>query len=248
MIKLVCFIRKRTDLSVPAFQRHWRQNHGPLIKSLPKLRRHLIRYEQNHRLDSDYARDTAGAASALPSAASGYEGSTIMWFESMKDYHAFAEEPDYADHIAPDEAKFMDRAQTLYFFTEEEDIKFGDAGTQSQASVKLLALLRRRADLSPEQFHTHWSGPHARLFSENDSLREHILAYQQNHRFAEDYTRDPGTYWDGLAEQWYASMEAFYAGAGGAPFNELVVPDEECFIDRPATQFILSRPAEIIVG
>ena len=241
MIKLVCFIRKRADLDVPTFQAHWRENHGPLIESLPKLRRHLIRYEQNHRLESDYARDAPGTAG-------GYDGSTIMWFESMKDYHAFAGEADYAEHIAPDEAKFMDRAQTLFFFTEEEDIKFGDVGSKSQASVKLLALLRRRADLSPEQFHAHWSGPHARFFSENAVLREHILAYQQNHRFAEDYTRDPYTSWDGLAEQWYASMKDFYASAGGASFNELVAPDEERFMDRLATQFILSGPAEIILG
>lgn len=247
MIKLVCFIRKRKELEVPAFQKHWRENHGPLIKHLPTLSRHLIRYEQNHRLQSDYTRENRGTPDA-PDAVAGYDGSTIMWFESMKEYRAFANEPDYAEYIAPDEAKFMDRAQTLYFFTEEEDIKFGRADAQSQAGVKLLALLKRRSDLSPEQFHAHWSGPHARLFSENPSLREHILAYQQNHRFAEDYARDPSTTWDGLAEQWYSSMEAFSAGAGGAPFSTLIAPDEERFIDRPATQFILSRPAEMILG
>ena len=247
MIKLVCFIRKRPEIEIPAFRKHWRENHGPLIESLPKLRRHLVRYEQNHRLDADYAREAAQEKPEPPGARA-YDGSTIMWFDSMREYHAFANEPDYAEHIAPDEAKFMDRAQTLFFFTEEENVQFGDASTQAQAEVKLLALLRRRPDLSAEQFHAHWAGPHARLFAENDALRKHILAYQQNHRFSEDYTRDPATTWDGLAEQWYASMEAFGLGAGGAPFHELVAPDEERFIDRPATQFILSAPPEVIVG
>lgn len=255
MIKLICFIRRRLDLDVPAFQKHWREGHGPLIESLPKLRRHLVRYEQNHRLAADYARDAATGDGVGHSGAtvSGYDGSTIMWFESMKEYNAFAGEPDYAEWIAPDEAKFMDRAQTLFFFTEKEEIKFGGDNEStpepaSQASVKLLALLRRRADLTPEQFHAHWSGPHAKLFTDSPALRENILRYQQNHRFADDYTRDPGLTWDGLAEQWYASMESFYAGAGGPPFNEIVVPDEERFIDRPATQFILSHPAFVILG
>ncbi|MFK7896272.1 MAG: EthD domain-containing protein [Myxococcota bacterium] len=247
MIKLICFIRKRAELDIPAFQNHWRENHGPLIRSLPKLRRHLIRYEQNHRLAEDYARDEAsGAGQGTETGA--YDGSTIMWFPSMEAYHAFAAEPDYAEHIAPDEARFMDRAKTLFFFTDEEDIKLGDADRQAQAGVKLLALLRRRSDLTPEAFHAHWTGPHAALFTETPALRDHILAYQQNHRFPADYERDPETHWDGLAEQWYASLEKFYAGAGGGPFEEIVAPDEERFIDRPATQFILSHPPEIIVS
>jgi hypothetical protein len=251
MIKLICFIRKRAELDVPAFQKHWREEHGPLIKRLPRLRRHLVRYEQNHRLESDYARDAAAAeapASSPPSPAPAYDGSTIMWFSSMDAYNAFAAEPDYAEYIAPDEARFMDRTETLYFFTHEEDVKLGDAASQAQASVKLLALLRRRADLSAEAFHAHWSGPHADLFIQHAPQRDHILAYQQNHRFPEDYTRDPATRWDGLAEQWYASVEEFYAGAGGTPFNEIVAPDEERFIDRAATQFILSKPPEIILS
>ncbi|HPG27124.1 MAG: EthD domain-containing protein [Spirochaetaceae bacterium] len=235
MIKLVCFVVRRPDLSREAFHRHWREVHGPLIAGLPTMRRHLVRYEQNHRLDEDYARGGE------------YDGSTIMWFESMAEYDAFAAEPDYAGKIAPDEAGFMDRSRTMFFFTEAEDVKWGGVEEHARARVKLLALLRRRRDLMPDAFHAHWSGPHAAIFERTPALHDTILAYQQNHRFAADYERDPGTRWDGLAEQWYASLEAFASGAGGPPFEALVVPDEERFMDRAATTFLLCAPPDVIV-
>jgi hypothetical protein len=51
-----------------------------------------------------------------------------------------------------------------------------------------------------------------------------------------------------MAEQWYASLDAFYAGAGGAPFSEIIAPDEEKFMDRPATRFILCSPPRVVLG
>ena len=88
----------------------------------------------------------------------------------------------------------------------------------------------------------------AALFRESPALSESILAYQQNHRTNEDYERDAALPWDGMAEQWYASLDAFYAGAGGAPFSEIIAPDEEKFMDRLATRFILCSPPRVVLG
>jgi len=240
MIKLVCFIHRRPDVERADFHRHWRESHGPLIAGLPELARHVARYEQNHRLESDYARDAETGHAE-------FDGSTIMSFESMAAYEAFAQEPLYAEKIAPDEASFMDRARTLFFFTEEAETKLGGPREQAEAKIKLMALLKRKPGLEAEDFHAHWSGPHADLFRNTPALRDRILAYQQSHRPAADYVRDPATEWDGLAEQWYRSLDEFEAGAGGRPFEEIVIPDEERFIDRPATRFILCAPADVII-
>ena len=84
MIKLICFIKRKPGLSRDDFREHWLHNHGPLIAGLPDFRRHVLRYEQNCRLDSDYERDQAGSA--------GFDGVTIQWFESRRDFYAFAGE------------------------------------------------------------------------------------------------------------------------------------------------------------
>jgi uncharacterized protein (TIGR02118 family) len=241
MIKLVCFIHRRPEMSRESFLHHWQKNHGPLIEAIPELRRLIIRYEQNHRLESDYSRDAGTSRDEA-------DGATIMWFESIREYKAFAAHPLYAEKIAPDELHFMDRTRTLYFFTHEAEKKIGDATTKASAKVKLLALLKRKYELSSQDFHSHWSGPHGDLFRETPALRDQILAYDQNHRPEQDYLRDPSTPWDGLAEQWYASLDAFYAGAGGGPFEEIVVPDEERFMDRESTRFILCEPPHLVFG
>ena len=245
MIKLVCFIHRRPDVERAEFHRYWREVHGPLIASLPELARHVVRYEQNHRLESDYARDTyARYGDGEPAE---FDGSTIMSFDSMAAYEAFANEPLYAEQIAPDEARFMDRARTLFFFTDEAETKLGGPREQAEAKLKLMALLRRKPGLPIEDFHAHWSGPHGDLFRDTPALRDRILAYHQSHRPAADYERDPATEWDGLAEQWYRSLEEFEAGAGGPPFEQIIVPDEERFIDRPATRFLLCEPPDVIL-
>ena len=240
MIKLICFIHRRADLDRADFHRHWREEHGPLIAGIPELSRHVLRYEQNHRLEEDYARDATETCE--------FDGATLMSFESMSEYKAFASEPLYAEKIAPDEARFMDRARTMFFFSAPAEIKFGGPAEMARGNVKLLALMRRKAGLSIDDFHSHWSGPHAALFRDNPALRDRTLAYQQSHRLTDDYAANPSTDWDGLAEQAYTTLEDFYAGAGGGPFEEIVVPDEELFIDRAATRFLLCGPAERVLG
>jgi hypothetical protein len=241
MIKLICFLRRKPGMSLDDFHGHWLESHGPLIANTPELARHLVRYEQNHRLRSDYARDPDGAP--------GFDGATIQWLDSMESFFGFVREPKYAELIASDEKRFLDRSSLVVFFSDEEDVKIdGDRGA---ATVKLLCLLRRKAGSTPEHFHAHWKGPHAAIFAETPEIRRHIVAYHQNHRTRNDYQREgraaPGGF-DGLAEQWYASMDSFDEMAREPRYREQVPDDEEHFIDRAAICFILSAPPDLIVG
>ena len=239
MIKLVCFLHRRPDVDRQAFHQHWRDIHGPLIAGLPELTRHVARYEQNPRLEEDYARDDARHPE--------FDGVTIMWFESIAAYEAYAAEPLYASRIAPDEESFLDRERLTVFLTHEAERKIGEFDSEARAQIKLLALLRRRLDWSEADFHAHWSGPHADLFREDPGLRKWILAYQQNHRLEEDPRDGPDDRWDGLAEQWYASLSDFTRVAEGNAFRNRVVPDEERFLDRDATRFLLCGPARVVL-
>lgn len=240
MIKLVCFFRRKAGLSREDFHRHWLESHGPLIAETPSLAQHLIRYEQNHRMDADYDRKDVHD----------FDGATVQWLESMKSFQAFVAEPDYARLIAPDEDRFIDRSSLTLIFTGEEDVKKDGGAAKDLAPAKLLALLKRRPELDPAAFHEHWATKHAELVLGTPGFGSHILAYHQNHRHERDYARDAGgpAGYDGLAEVWFESPDGFAAMSRSPAYGEVIAPDEELFIDRPAMTFILSRTPDVIVG
>lgn len=240
MIKLVCFFRRKPGLTRDEFHRHWLENHGPLIAGNSTLARHLVRYEQNHRLDTDYDRSDA----------QDFDGATVQWMESMKSFRDFVAEPDYAKFIAPDEARFIDRASITLLFTGEEDVKKDGGVARDRATAKLLGLLKRRPELAPEAFHDHWSKQHAALVLGTKDWSRLIVAYHQNHRHERDYARDAGgaAGYDGLAEVWFESADAFAEMSRAKAYAEVIAPDEELFIDRRTMTFVLAGIPDVIVG
>ncbi len=238
MIKLVCFFRRKPGLSREDFHRHWRDAHGPLIAGTPELARHIVRYEQNHRLPEDYAREDA----------CDFDGATCQWLESMDSFSAFVREPKYRELIAPDEGRFIDRASITLLFTEDDDVKIDGGDARLAAPVKLLCLLKRKQGVHQEQFHAHWRGQHAALFVDSDALSRHVIAYHQSHRLEGDYARDGGGGYDGLAEQWYASLDEFQKMVAEPAYAEQIAPDENLFIDRSALTLALSAQPDVIIG
>jgi uncharacterized protein (TIGR02118 family) len=239
VIKLVCFFRRNPNLTRDEFHQHWLGSHGPLIAGTPELAQHIVRYEQNHRLASDYERDEP--------AAPGFDGATVQWMDSMRSFTGFVKEPKYAELIAPDEAYFLDRSSLALLFTAVDDVHIDGDASRGEAEVKLCCLLKRQPETTAAAFHEHWSGPHAALFSQREALSRHILAYHQSHRLERDYDRDAGGGWDGLAEQWYRSIEEFQAMIEEPAYAD-VPADERRFVDSDATRFILSGRPDVIIG
>ncbi len=60
MIKPICFLKRKPGMGGGDFRDHWLNDYGPLVRSSPDLARHIVRYEQNHRLDADYERESGG--------------------------------------------------------------------------------------------------------------------------------------------------------------------------------------------
>ena len=76
--------------------------------------------------------------------------------------------------------------------------------------VKLTCLVRRKDGMSPEEFHAYWRDHHGPLVLSTKS-GSHVLRYEQHHRSLADYgAKDDGGY-DGVTEQWFASMEEYQA-------------------------------------
>ncbi len=56
-IKLFAFGRRREGVTTEEFHRWWEDVHARGLADEPTLRRHVRRYELNHRLAEDYVRD-----------------------------------------------------------------------------------------------------------------------------------------------------------------------------------------------
>ena len=111
MIKLIAFLKRRSDLTSEEFHEHWRNVHGPLIATTPDVARHIHRYEQNH-----------GAAGDEDVGPPEWDGVAVQWFQDIDAFMAFVSDPAYADLIGPDEERFLDRASTAWVITEMPEV------------------------------------------------------------------------------------------------------------------------------
>jgi len=238
MVKLICFLKRKPGLSREEFRHHWLNAHGPLVAGTPAFGRYIVRYEQNHRLDEDYAREQGG----------GFDGVTVQWFEAPRAFFAMTQEPSYRDTIFVDESKFLDHEALSFVLTHEPDVIIERPAGRSEAGVKLICMLARKAALDREQFHTHWREVHGPLFRDTPELAGHILAYDQNRRLEKDYERESGGGFDGVAEQYYASLAEFEAFCAEPAYAERVYPDEDFLLTRERIQYIMSGPPHVIMG
>jgi uncharacterized protein (TIGR02118 family) len=111
VIKLIVAVRKRADMSVEDFQQHWRNNHADLVRNNPATKRYIRKYVQCHTLPDQYE---LGAVA--------FDGTAELWFDSADDKDAFFSDPDYLRDIQPDEARFADMTETVFFVTREETV------------------------------------------------------------------------------------------------------------------------------
>ena len=111
MIKLIAFVKRNPRLTVEEFHRHWREVHAPIIRDTPALARHVVRYEQNHRLLSDYERGDPE-----------FDGVAIQWYASYEEFLGFIGEREYLELLHPDEQEMLDLPRTVFLLTEAEEV------------------------------------------------------------------------------------------------------------------------------
>jgi uncharacterized protein (TIGR02118 family) len=122
--------------------------------------------------------------------------------------------------------------------------------------IKLVFCLRRREELSREEFQRYWREDHAPLVRKHkDALG--ILRYVQVHT---DYgpmtealrkSRNALEPYDGVAELWYESIEAMQA-SGANPdaraAGRALYEDEQKFIDLENSSIWVGSEFEVISG
>lgn len=114
--------------------------------------------------------------------------------------------------------------------------------------VKLFAFIRRRPDLSAEEFHAHWRDRHGPLIADTPELARHVVRYEQHPRHHPG-RRSGSDGIDGVAVQWFESMDHFRSFLTDPAYAELVAVDERRFIDTDRIEYVITdEPAVIIDG
>jgi uncharacterized protein (TIGR02118 family) len=116
--------------------------------------------------------------------------------------------------------------------------------------IKLVFTLRRRADMSREEFQRYWREQHAPLVKRHaEALR--IRRYVQTHARDTDLDElivvsrgsEPGPY-DGVAELWWDSIEDLvgaYSTEAGQAAGAALLGGEQRFIDLPRSPLWLGE-------
>src|SRR3546814_20271594 len=113
-------------------------------------------------------------------------------------------------------------------------------------SIKILATIPRRKDISEQQFHDHWRHPHGTLSKKIVCLR----GYVQSHRIVSPLLPDTQLAYAGITELWYDSLDDALNMGKAPAHRKYNIPDEPLFLPLLGIKFTLfdstinhSRPA-----
>jgi uncharacterized protein (TIGR02118 family) len=116
--------------------------------------------------------------------------------------------------------------------------------------VKLVFTLRRRADMTREEFQRYWRDEHAplvRRHAETLGIRRYVQVHARDTELddalAASRGSEPGAY-DGVAELWWDSLEdvaAATASAAGQAAGRELLEDERRFIDLAHSPLFFGR-------
>ena len=236
-VKVFAFIKRREGTGREEFHRHWEERHARFIAEAPELARHVRRYELHHRLVADEGRERAGIE--VPDA--GFDGVAIQWFDSLSDLEALRDDPTFREFAAADAPRYRD-PYVASVVTRAPDVIVGPAGGAPDAGMSMICILRRASGSALDEFHEHWLRHHGGLFQTIPELREPLLGYEQNHGL--DL---PGAEFDGVTQQWFASLDAWTESLAVPAHHEIVEPDVASLLDPNAIHFVIAGPPTVVI-
>ena len=224
MVKLIAFFKRRTGMSVEDFQRHWRTRHAALVVRQSGLRRYI----QNHTLLSAYDRSE-------PS----YDGVAEAWFDDTDSMRALSSSPEYRA-VQADESNFIDAKSIDSVITDEVVII---DGTIPEDSVKMIAFLNKRPDVSYEFFQRYWRETHGPIASRIPGNRRYVQCHVRPGIY--EAGRTPA--YDGVPISWFADVQAL-RDSGSSPEYAATRADEANFMISGRLPFVIANALEIEIG
>ena len=120
MIKLTFAVRRRTDIDPAEFHSYWRDQHGPLVRSLQPVLG-IRRYVQTHRLETPLNDVLRASRSALEP----FDGVAELWWDDLDALVAATSSPEgsaAARTLLEDEARFIDLEHSALWLGQEIEI------------------------------------------------------------------------------------------------------------------------------
>ncbi|WP_030380482.1 MULTISPECIES: EthD domain-containing protein [unclassified Streptomyces] len=113
--------------------------------------------------------------------------------------------------------------------------------------IKLTLVLRRRGDLTHDEFVEYHRDRHAPLFESLEVVRDNVRRYVQQHTVTPDIPGLPVREdIDGLTELWFDDQQALERVFGDAEYLALVRPDEGKFLDMEHTECLLTEEHQVL--
>ena len=113
MVIILGFYKRKAGLTHEQFCHHWKNVHGPLIRSIPDIDKYLVRYVQHH-LTPDSGYPTPEGMD--------FDGFSEAWFVDTDARDALFELDFFKAEVIDDERKFIDMDATRWITLDEQHV------------------------------------------------------------------------------------------------------------------------------
>ncbi|KIJ24680.1 hypothetical protein M422DRAFT_39056 [Sphaerobolus stellatus SS14] len=113
-------------------------------------------------------------------------------------------------------------------------------------TIRTVAFLKRRPDITHEQFIERWGQNHAKIFTSLEVTKRNIIRYSQLHvNLQHSKTLNQAglqvASFDGMVEMEVENLDDFLAIFTDEEFLKIGSPDEDNFLDKTSVQVIVGE-------
>jgi EthD domain len=209
MIKFFALIPRAESVTSQEFHDHWRHPHGSMGRPIASM----VSYVQSHHIPSDLF----GANQTT------YEGIAETEFDTLPDALDFGTEPQYVNHVQPDEPNFVGPGLEWLYSRQEVIVPRRRAQDGASYADVMWSPLDRPYSIKMLQF-VHRNGNPDWAGDDDAELGNRIGAFRHVRDHILPETMNDDSTWVGARELWWPTLTAFHTGvaADRAAFDELV--------------------------
>lgn len=112
--------------------------------------------------------------------------------------------------------------------------------------IKFTILLRKREDMSHDEFVAYHKTNHAPLFTSLPEVQQYVRRYVQCHRIDASLPGLPPPIYDGITELWFDTVDDIGRVFASDRYMALIRPDEEKFLNLGGCSFLVSTENPVI--